>query len=221
VKFSEVHVRDPANKTPLSERRTANIPARELQGQNVGCPLVLEPSLELAMFSAEDVSNHRPAPRKQRQAASGTNNSARRPSCILSISLPRVRRVVLPRPGGVDYGSSLARPPRMSLAWGYCSKIDRWPQCFECGLRRSTTWIDRLVVSRLAHRTVPHPSRLFAPFRGKAVDPLVGFGAGHVLERLAQTVLQALDAVLAPPLDGQRLQEVDLALARLACPTPL
>src|SRR5215207_6911465 len=56
---------------------------------------------------------------------------------------------------------------------------------------------------------------LLAPFRGQAVDPLVGFGAGHVLERLAEAILQALDAVLAPPLDGQRLQEVDLALARL------
>src|SRR5215208_2762044 len=78
-----------------------------------------------------------------------------------------------------------------------------------------------LVVSRLAHRTVPCFSRLFASFRGQAVDPLVGLGAGHVLEGLAQAVLQALDAVLAPPLDGQRLQEVDLALARLACPTPL
>src|SRR5215217_6043283 len=78
-------------------------------------------------------------------------------------------------------------------------------------------WIDGLVVSRLAHRTVPCFSRLFASFRGQAVDPLVGLGAGHVLEGLAQ----ALDAVLAPPLDGQRLQEVDLALARLACPTPL
>jgi hypothetical protein len=41
-----------------------------------------------------------------------------------------------------------------------------------------------------------------ASFRGKAVDPLVGLGAGHVLERLAEAVLQTLDAVLAPPLDG-------------------
>src|SRR5215212_7930421 len=56
---------------------------------------------------------------------------------------------------------------------------------------------------------------LLAPFRGKAVDPLVGLGAGHVLERLAEAILQALDTVLTPPLDGQRLQKVDLALARL------
>src|SRR5215207_4739787 len=82
-------------------------------------------------------------------------------------------------------------------------------------------WIDRLVVSRLAHRSVPCFSRLFAAFRGQAVDPLVGLGAGHVLEGLAQAVLQALDAVLAPPLDGQRLQEVDLALARLPRAAPL
>src|SRR5215217_5401770 len=61
---------------------------------------------------------------------------------------------------------------------------------------------------------------LLAPFRGKAVDPLVGLGAGHVLERLAEAILQALDAVLTPPLDGQRLQEVDLALARLPSSTP-
>src|SRR5215203_4847094 len=57
--------------------------------------------------------------------------------------------------------------------------------------------------------------QLLAPFRGQAIDPLVGLGAGHVLERLAEAILQALDAVLAPPLDGQRLQEVDLALACL------
>src|SRR5919107_4490741 len=63
--------------------------------------------------------------------------------------------------------------------------------------------------------------RLFASFWGQAVDPLVGFGAGHVRERLAEAVLQALDAVLASPLDGQRLQEVDLALSCLAGPTPL
>src|SRR5918994_4921022 len=62
---------------------------------------------------------------------------------------------------------------------------------------------------------------LLASFRGQAVDPLVGLGAGHVLERLAETILQALDAVLAPPLDGQRLQEVDLALARLPRAAPL
>jgi hypothetical protein len=47
---------------------------------------------------------------------------------------------------------------------------------------------------------------LLASFRGEAVDPLVGLGAGHVSERLAEAILQALDAVLAPPLDGQRLE---------------
>src|SRR5215210_892621 len=72
---------------------------------------------------------------------------------------------------------------------------------------------------RFAYRTLLRTVfRLFASFWGEAVDPLVGFGAGHVRERLADAVLQALDAVLAPPLDGQRLQEVDLALARLAAP---
>jgi hypothetical protein len=90
----------------------------------------------------------------------------------------------------------------MSLASGYCSKIDRGPRFFKCGLRRSILWIDTLVDFRLAHRTVPRPSRLFASFRGQAVDPLVGLGAGHVRERLAEAILQALDAVLAPPLDG-------------------
>jgi hypothetical protein len=35
-------------------------------------------------------------------------------------------------------------------------------------------------------------------------DDVEDHGAGHVLERLAQTVLQALDAVLAPPLHGLR-----------------
>ena len=59
---------------------------------------------------------------------------------------------------------------------------------------------------------------LLASFRGQAVDPLVGLRAGEVRERLAEAGLQALDAVLAPPLDGQRLQEIHLALARLATP---
>src|ERR687889_1700659 len=63
--------------------------------------------------------------------------------------------------------------------------------------------------------------QLLAPFRGQAIDPLVGFGAGHVLERLAEAILQALDTVLAPPLDSQRLQKVDLALARLPRTAPL
>ena len=71
-----------------------------------------------------------------------------------------------------------------------------------------------------ADDTEHYPDRrtqsLLASFRGEAVDPLVGLGAGHVRQRLAEAILQALDAVLAPPLDGQRLQEVDLALARLA-----
>src|SRR5215204_738783 len=131
------------------------------------------------------------------------NNSARRPSCILSISLPRVRHVL---PGRVDYTAH------------------HWQDLYRCRslgdtARRSTAGRESLN-ARLAHpccgstgwwfpgwRIGPRPSRLFAPFRGKAVDPLVGLGAGHVLERLAQAVLQALDAVLAPPLDGQRLQE--------------
>src|SRR5215211_4063222 len=66
------------------------------------------------------------------------------------------------------------------------------------------------------HNTDGRLQSLLAPFRGQAVDPLVGLGAGHVRERLAEAGLQALDSVLAPPLDGQRLQEIDLALAGLA-----
>jgi hypothetical protein len=65
------------------------------------------------------------------------------------------------------------------------------------------------------HNTDRRPQSLLASFRGEAVDPLVGLGAGHVRKRLADAVLQALDAVLPPPLDGQSLEEVDLALARL------
>ena len=34
---------------------------------------------------------------------------------------------------------------------------------------------------------------LLAAFRGKAVDPLVGLGAGQVLERFAQAILKALE----------------------------
>jgi hypothetical protein len=64
------------------------------------------------------------------------------------------------------------------------------------------------------HRLQP----LLASFRGQAVDPLVGLGTGHVRERLAEATLQALYTVLTPPLDGQRLQEVDLALAGLTAP---
>src|SRR5215207_2386099 len=71
------------------------------------------------------------------------------------------------------------------------------------------------------HYTDRRPLSLLASLRGEAVDPLVGLGAGHVLERLAEAILQALDAVLPPPLDGKRLQQVDLALARLACAAPL
>jgi hypothetical protein len=37
-------------------------------------------------------------------------------------------------------------------------------------------------------------------FGGEAVDPVVGLGAGEGAERLADAVLEALDAVLAPPL---------------------
>ena len=37
-------------------------------------------------------------------------------------------------------------------------------------------------------------------FGGEAVDPVVGLDAGEVRERLADAVLEALDAVLAPPL---------------------
>src|SRR5215211_607860 len=65
------------------------------------------------------------------------------------------------------------------------------------------------------HYTYCRLQPLLAAFRGQAVDPLVGLGAGQVGERLAEAGLQAVDAVLAPPLDGQRLQEVDLALACL------
>ena len=74
-----------------------------------------------------------------------------------------------------------------------------------------------------AHRTPRAPSttptverNLLASFRGEAVYPLVGLRAGELRERLAKAGLQPLDAVLAPPLHGQRLEEIHLALARLA-----
>jgi hypothetical protein len=109
-------------------------------------------SLELATFSAEDVSNHRPAPRKPHQ----DHQQQREEALLHPIHQPSTRTPRPPRSGGL-YGSSLARSLQMSLAWGYCSKMDSWPRVFECGLRRSTTWIDRLMVSRLTHRTVPQP----------------------------------------------------------------
>jgi hypothetical protein len=43
---------------------------------------------------------------------------------------------------------------------------------------------------------------LLAPLRRKAVDPVVGLGAGEGAERLADAVLEALDAALSPPLGG-------------------
>src|SRR5919205_1524692 len=76
-----------------------------------------------------------------------------------------------------------------------------------------------------AQRTPRAPStrptverNLLASFRGQAVYPLVGLRAGEIRKRLAEAGLQPLDAGLAPPLDGQRLQEIHLALARLATP---
>src|SRR5919112_1723959 len=76
-----------------------------------------------------------------------------------------------------------------------------------------------------AHRTPITPSTsptversLLASFRGEAVYPLVGLRAGQLRKRLAEPGLQPLDTVLAPPLDGQRLQEIHLALTCLATP---
>src|ERR671914_1147464 len=109
-------------------------------------------SLELATFSAEDVSNHRPAPRKPHQ----DHQQQREEALLHPIHQPSTRTPRPPRSGGL-YGSSLARSLPMSLAWGYCSKIDRWPRDFECELGPSMLWIDSLVVSRLTHRTVPQP----------------------------------------------------------------
>ncbi len=52
---------------------------------------------------------------------------------------------------------------------------------------------------------------------GEAVDPLVRFGAGQLGEGLADAILQAGDAVLAPQLLGEGAQQVDLGLPSLLC----
>src|SRR5215204_6827756 len=109
-------------------------------------------SLELATCYAEDVSNHSPAPRKPHQ----DHQQQREEALLHPIHQPSTRMPRPPRSGGL-YGSTLARSLPMSLAWGYCSKIDRWPRDFECELGPSMLWIDRLGVSRSSHRTVPQP----------------------------------------------------------------